>query len=111
MALRAAHVLEVVRPVASADLIVPAAREAHDAPMVRVDQEAHRLVPMVQEVAQEVAQEDPEVDHNRDVAVNKSVVDVSRKNCSHKSWQRIHRLTPRYPKVRSSLSEVQPRRK
>ena len=110
-ALLAARGLEVVPPVASVDLIVPAAREAHGVPMARVDQEVHRPVPTVQEVVQEVVQEDPEVDRSRDVAVNKSVGDVSRKSYSHKSWQRIRRLTPRYPKVRLSLSEVQRRRK
>ena len=111
LALLAAQGLDVVRPAASVDLIAPVAREAHGAPMAREDQEALRPVPTVQEDVQEVVREDPEVDRSRDAAVNKSVVDVSRKSCSHKSWQRIRRLTPRYPKVRLSLSEVQRRRK
>ena len=111
LALLAAHGLEVVRPAASADLIAPVAREAHGAPMARADQEVPRPVPTVQEDVQEVVREDPEVDRSRDAAVNKSVVDVSRKSCNHKSWQPIRRLTPRYPKVRLSLSEVQRHRK
>ena len=111
LVLLAAHGLEVVRPAASVDLIAPVAREAHGAPMAREDQEVPRPGPTVQEDVQEVVREDPEVDRSRDAAVNKSVVDVSRKSCSHKSWQPIRRLTHRYPKVRLSLSEVQRHRK
>ena len=111
LALLAAHGLEVVRPAASVDLIAPVAREAHGAPMAREDQEALRPVPTVQEDAQEVVREDPEVDRSRDAAVNKSVVDVSRKSCSHKSWQRIRQSTPQCLRVKLLLSEVQQRRK
>jgi len=86
---------------------------AHVAQVAReVREAAHRLVPTVLEVALEVAQEDPEVDlSNKDADANKNVVDVSRKSCSHKSWQRIRQSTPQYPRVKLLLSEAQQRRK
>lgn len=104
-----------VRRTARADRTVQAARVAHVAPVareVREVQEAHRSVPMVQEVVQEVVQGDQEADlSSKDAAANKSAVDVSKKSCSHKSWQHIRQLTPQYLRVRSLLSEVQQRKK
>ena len=101
-----------VRRTARADRTVQAARVAHVAPVVREVQEAHRSVPMVQEVVQEVVQGDREADlSSKDAAANKSAVDVSKKSCSHKSWQHIRQSTPQYLRVRSLLSEVQQRKK
>ncbi len=116
LALQAARGLGVVRRVARADRIVQAARVAHVAQVVRearaAREAAHRSVPTVLEVVLEVVQGDPEVDlNNKDAAANKNVVDVSRKSCSHKSWQRIRQSTPQYLRVKLLLSEVQQRRK
>ena len=114
LALLAAHAPGVVQRVARVDRIALAAREAHVAlvaQVAQVAQVAHRPAPTVQEAVPEAVPEDLEVDLSRDAAANKSVVDVSRKNCSHKSWQRIRQSTPRYPRVRLLLSEVQRRRK
>lgn len=113
--LRAARGLAVVRRVARADRIVQLARVAHVAQVAREVQEvrevAHRLVPTVLEVALEVVQADPEADLSKDAAANKNVVDVSRKSCSHKSWQRIRQSTPQYLRVKLLLSEAQQHRK
>ncbi len=88
LVLPAARVQGAAQLGARADQVALVARRDRG---VQVDQVDHRLVLMGQEAVQEAVQVDLEVVLSSGAAGNKNGVDVSKKNCSHKSWLRIHR--------------------
>ena len=92
------HERVVVQPLVHVDQV---------AQVVRVDRVVHLLVLTALVAGPVVDLEALEVDLNSDEEESRSDGDVNKKNCSHKRWPPIPRLTPQSPRVKLLSKEVQ----